>query len=148
MKSINETEKTDYSNLKQTLKEFQDAYNEEEEDEDKYNILLNYNCILEEFINLFDKDFDNETLVEKYYIYIKQLIQSYTKLMNMKENITKGDIENILKNIKEYIKIFTKQNSGYLDDLVEIMKEMNKKYFYEIIVIIMEQLNECGKRRK
>ena len=146
IKSINETEKTDYSNLKQTLKEFQDAYNEAEEEDDKYNILLNYNCVLEEFINLFDKDFDNETLVEKYYIYIKQLIQSYTKLMNMKENITKGDIENILKNIKEYIKIFIKQNSGYLDDLVETMKEIDKKYFYEIIVIIMEQLNECGKK--
>ena len=141
-----ETQQTDYGNLKETLKEFQDAYNEAEDEEDKYNILINYNSALEEFINLFDKKFDNETMVEKYYIYVKQLVQSYTKLVNMKDQITKGDTQNIIKNVNEYMKIFMEQSSGYLDNLVEIMKEMPKKVFLEIVVNTIEQLNECGKK--
>ena len=40
----------DYSNIKDTLKEFQDSYNQSEDDEDKYDILNNYNE--EEFIEL------------------------------------------------------------------------------------------------
>ena len=141
-----ETPQTDYGNLKETLKEFQDAYNEAEDEEDKYNILINYNSALEEFINVFDKQFDNETMVEKYFIYVKQLIQSYTKLVNMKGQITKGVTDTIIKNVKEYMKIFAEQSSGYLDNLVEIMKEMPKKVFLEIVVNTIEQLNECGKK--
>jgi hypothetical protein len=85
-------------------------------------------------------------MVEKYFIYVKQLIQSYTKLVNMKGQITKGDTDTIIKNVKEYMKIFTEQSSGYLDNLVEIMKEMPKKVFLEIVVNTIEQLNECGKK--
>ena len=72
----------DFSNIKETLKEFQDAYNETEEEEDKYSILMNYNNTLEEFVDLFDiNNFDNETMVEKYYIYVSQLINSYIKTL-------------------------------------------------------------------
>ena len=141
----NETGRTDYANLKETLKDFQDAYNEAEDEEDKYNILLNYNCALEEFIDLLDKNFDNETMVEKYYIYVKQLLLSYTKLLELKSQVTKGDTENITQKMKEYIKVFTEHNSGYLDDLIEVMKPINKKIFYEIVINSIEQLNECGK---
>jgi hypothetical protein len=137
----------DYSNLKETLKEFQDALKEAEDDEERYNILMNYNNTLEEFINLFKTDFDNETMIEKYYIYVKDLIISYSKILNIKSQITKGDTETIIKNITKYIQVFSKLSSGYLDELLEIMKEkMPKKIFLEIVVNVMEQLNECGKK--
>ena len=136
----------DYTNIKENLKEFQDAYNQSEDDEDKYDILKNYNEVLEEFIDLFDKDFDNETMVEKYYIYVKQLINSYIKLLNMKDHLSRDDQNSVINRIKEYIKIFAKQSSGYLDDLLEMMKEINKKIFYEIVTIVIEELNNCGKK--
>ena len=142
----NKKDHIDYINLKEILKELQDAYNEaEEDDEDKYNILLNYNCALEEFIDLLYKNFDNETIFEKYYIYVKQLIISYTKLLGIKSQVFKGDIDNITQKFKEYTKVFMEHNSGYLDDLIEVMKPINKKIFYEIVVNSIEQLNECGK---
>ena len=147
-KDGNKTNKNiDYSNLKETLKDFQDAYKESENDEDKYEILKNYNEVLEEFIDIFDKDFDNETMVEKYHIYVKQLFMSYTKMLNMKEQLTKGDQEAINQKIKENIKIFVKQSSGYLNDLISLLKEniTNKKCFYEIILMTIEEFNLCGK---
>ena len=135
----------DYSNLKETLKDFLEAYKEAEDDEDKYEILKNYNEVLEDFISIFDKDFDNETMVEKYYIYVKELIESYVKLLNMKDQLTKGDQEKIISNIKGYIGIFIKQSSGYLNNLIDILKDVNKKIFFEIVIIVIEQLNNCGK---
>ena len=151
-KRKNDDKKIDYNNIKETLKEFQDAYKEKEEEEDeeeKFSILINYNNTLEEFINLFDKNFDNETMIEKFYIYVKELFISYEKTLNMKEQIDKDDNKNIkdkiMKNIKEYIDVFIMKNSGYLNNLVETIKTLPKELFYEIITYIMEKYNTCGK---
>ena len=139
----------DYSNLKESLKECQDTYNECENDEEKFNILMNYNNILEEFIDSFDKDFDNETIIEKYYIYVKELFISYSKTLNMEGEIQKNENKeiknNIINKIKEYSYQFIVKSFGYLTDLVEAIKDFPKKIFYEIIVYIMEQFNNCGK---
>ncbi len=139
--------KIDYTNLKDSLKTFQDSLKEAEDDEDRYDILMNYNNTLEEFIDKFETDFDNETMTEKYYIYVKDLIISYSKVLNIKSQISKGDTEIIIKNITKYLKVFSKLSSGYLDELLEIMKgNMAKKIFLEIVVNVLEQLNECGKK--
>ena len=141
----------DYTNLKESLKECQDTYNECQNDEEKFNILMNYNNFLEEFIDSFDKDFDNETMIEKYYLYIKELFISYSKTLNMDEQIQKNEENrkiqnNIINKVKEYVNQFIAKSSGYLTDLVETIKNFPKKIFYEIIVYIMEQFNECGKK--
>jgi len=136
-----------YRNLKETLKDFQDAINETEDDEERYIFLMNYNYILEEFIDRFKTDFDNEVMIETYYIYVKDLIISYSKILNIKSQIIKEDVETIIKNIKKYLEIFSKLSSSYIDDLLEIMKEkMPKKVFLEIVVNAMAQLNKCGKK--
>ena len=138
----------DFYNLKLNLKELQDAYKESKVEEDKYNILINYNNTLEEFIDLFDKDnFDNETMIEKFYIYIKELFFSYGKTLNMENNISK-EIEiknNIINKTKDYIFEFIKKSYGYLNNLVETIKDFPKKIFYEILIFIMEKFNDCGK---
>ena len=151
-KRKNDDKKIDYNNIKETLKEFQDAFKEKEEEEDeeeKFDILINYNNTLEEFINLFDKNFDNETMIEKFYIYVKELFISYEKTLNMKEQIDKEENKNfkdkIIKNIKRYIDEFIMKNSGYLNNLVEAIKTIPKELFYEIITYIMEKFNTCGK---
>ena len=127
-------------------------YNETKDEEGKFNILMASNSFLEEFINKFDKNFDNETMLEKFYIYVKELFISYNKIFSLKNNIDKGDQIKIVKNIEEYIIFFINLNSGYLDDLLEVIKNIPKKIFIEIIVFIMKKLNECGinclKKRK
>ena len=137
----------DYNNIKETLKEFQDAYKEEENEDEKFGILINYNNTLEKFINLFDKNFDNETMIEKFYIYVKELFISYEKTLNMKEQIdqeeNKSIKDKIMKKIKEYIDEIIMKNSGYLNQLVEAIKTIPKELFYEIIIYIMEKYNTC-----
>ena len=134
----------DYNNLKETLKQYQDALKDIEDEEDKFDILMGCINFLEKFIDKFDQDFDNETIVEKFYIYIKELFSSYTQVLQLKKYLDKGDQERIKSNIKKYLNIFIKLSSGYLDNLLEVLKDLPKKIFFEIIVFIMEKFNECG----
>ena len=141
-----------YSNLKETLKDFQDAYNECKKEEDKYSILKNYNNTLEEFVDLFNiNNFDNETMVEKYYIYVSQLINSYVKTLKL-QTYCKGEEQTQIKEkIKKYFDVFIKISLNYLNIIIENeLKSLNedeelKKIFFEIIMFIVEKINERGK---
>ena len=126
----------------------QDGIKECENDQDKYDILINYNNTLEEFIDLFDTKFDNETMVEKFYLYVKELFISYDKTLNMEGEISIDEEvkKNIIDKTKKYILEFITKSSGYLNNLVETIKTFPKKLFYEIITYIMEKFNECGKK--
>ena len=146
----------DYNNLKQTLREFQTIYETTTKDNEKYNILLSYNSTLEEFIDLFytNKEneiqnlndvFDNETMIEKYFLYVQDLFRSYSKTLNNSQ-IQEADKQNIMNKMKEYINVFISKSSGYLTELVESIKDFPQKLFYEIVIYIIEQLNECGKQ--
>ena len=154
----------DITNLKDTLKKYKEAYekseklkkekkkekdDDDDDDEDDSLIYINnFNNTLEEFINFFDKDFDNETVLEKLYIYTKELFLSYIETLKLK--ISKGDQLEIVEKIKKYIKVFIDKSSGYLNNLLEILSAMTKKKklkisFYTIIIFVMEELNKLGK---
>ena len=144
---------TDYSNIKDILKKYKDEYekckkneegdDEEEVEENKITYITNFNEALEEFIDKFDTNFDNETVFEKYYLYIKELFSSYIETLNLA--ISAGDKKKIFDNIKKYIENFITKSSGYLNTLLEILKKLKKIDFYKIVIFVMEKLNEKGK---
>ena len=148
----------DYTNLKKSLKQYQDAYNKynieticegENDDEDPRIIYKsNFNNTLEEFINKLDKNFDNETVLEKFYLYVKELFLSYAETLKLA--IDRGDKKHITDKIKEYIEVFINKSSGYLNNLLEIFQGLGKKtkfkiFFYNIIIFVLERLNKEGK---
>ena len=116
---------------------------------------MSFNNTYEEFIDSFDlKNFDNETILEKYYLYLRELFDSYTKILNSKykDESVENNKRVIIGKIINYIKIFTKKSSGYLNDLLDILQKSPKKIFLEIVVIVIEQMNingkECLEERK
>ena len=142
----------DLINLNETLKEFQDAYNESEEEEEKYCILINYNETLEKFVDSFDiNNFDNEIIVEKYYTYVSQLINSYIKTLKLQAYCEEEDQTQIKEKIKKYCDILIKLNLSYLIFIIEnelkslIEDKKLKKLFFEIIMFIVEKINELAK---
>ena len=157
--------KNDYINIKGILKKYKEAFdkcnqakknkkkkNDDEEDEDEEEderiiYIRNYYTTLEEFINKFDKNFDNETVLYKFYLYIKDLFERY--LDALKLDLDKGDKKHIFGKINEYIQIFIDKSSGYLNELLEVLsglkKVKNKVKFYQIIVFVIGKLNELGK---
>ena len=143
-----------FSNLNETLKDFQDAYNEIEEEEDKYCILMNYNETLEEFLDSFDiNKFDNEIILEKYYTYVSQLINSYIKTLKFQAYCKEEEQTQIKEKIKKYIEVFIKISLNYLNIIIENkLKSLNedkdkelKKIFFEIIMFVIEKINVLAK---
>ena len=171
--------KIDYTNLKKSLKDYKDAYiksekeyNEKhkednddddvEEDEIDERIIFknNYNNTLEEFIDSFEKkeqteqNFDNETAIEKYFLYIRELFLSYIETLKLK-SLEVEDRKHIIKKIKEYINKYINKNSDYLNNLIQTLyiglikgtKPKENKirvYFYGIVIYTMEKLNDFG----
>ena len=144
----------DYSNIKDILKKYKDEYekcknnkddevDDEELEENKITYITNFNEALEEFIDKFDTKFDNETVFEKYYLYIKELFSSYVETLTL--GIDMSVKKKIFGNIRKYIEIFIKESSGYLNTLLEILKKIQRAEFYKIVVFVMEKLNEKGK---
>ena len=115
------TKEVDYTNLKETLKIYIDGYNNcnDNEIEDKKIYLENFNGAMEEFINGFnkeDKNFDNETLLEEFYLYMKELFLS-SYIVYLKLNLDKGEKNKIFDKIKKYLNTFINKSSGYLSNL-------------------------------
>ena len=139
----------DHKKLKEEIKEAENC----DDLIDKYDILMSYSKVLIKNIDEFGKNLDNETLIEKYYLYIQQLFNFYIKILCMKGEVTKEDEETIIKNIKKYIGIIIEKSPLYLDNLVRIInkvKKQDKEYiFYDIIIYIFEELkkleNRCSK---
>ena len=138
----------EHNNIREELKESEEALKEATDEDEKYEILMGYNSIYSEFIDSLDTNFDNETMFEKYYIYLKELFESYTKILNIdkKEDSINEYKEEVKENIKKYIIIFTQKISGYLYDLLDILQTTPKKIFYEIVVFTIEQINIKGKK--
>ena len=156
------TKDNDYINIKQLLKGYKEAFEkinekiknkikngdeDSDEEDDRIIYIKNYYSTLEKFIDKFDKKFDNETILYKYYLYVKDLFQNYIEALQL--DLDKGDKEHIFKSIKEYIQIFINNSAGYLNDLIDVLSKMkkkkNKKNFYELIVFIISKLNELGR---
>ena len=137
-----------FSDMKDTLKEYKEAYENTQEVDDKILIKMNYNNILEEFIDTFDKQCDKDILLEKQYLYVKELFSSYIETLNL--SIDKGDQINIFNNINKYIQIFIDKTSGYLNDLLNVIEKLkqtrHKMEFYRLVIFIMKELNELGQK--
>ena len=134
--------KMTFTNIRKTLKEFLNEYEESNIEEDKYDILINYNEVLEEFIDSFNKNFDNETMVEKYYFYVKELFFSYSKILNMENKI--NEYIRIIDKINIYINEFITIGLGYLNNLIKAIENIPKQIFFSILFHTIKELNENG----
>ena len=97
----------------------------DEEKDDRIIYIKNYYTTLETFINKLDKNFDNEMVLYKYYLYIKDLFENYLEALKL--DLDKCDKVHIFEKINEYIQIFINKSSGYLNELLEVLSKMKKK---------------------
>jgi len=148
----------DNKNIKELLRKLKESYKlldkhrnyddeDEGEDEDKRILILqSYNEFLELYIDSFDKYFDNENILEKHYIYIKELFLSYIE--TLKINSDKSVKTQIFKTFEKYLHLFIIKPNGYLNNLLDtIYNGIQKKLkwdFYNLVIFVMNELNECG----
>ena len=148
LRKKNEKYKTDKvvcKNIRAILKDYLNGFEESNED-DKFQILMNYNHTLENFIDSFNKNFDNETMIEKYFLYVKDLFLSYTKVYNMENIIEIEKLKLIIDKIIIYINEFITKSFGYLENLIKVLEKIPNDIFYKIVSHIIVKLYENGKK--
>ena len=133
---------------KDSFKKKKNEDNEDEDEEEEYRLIcLEYNEFLELFIDSFDLDLNNETILQKHYLYIRELFHSYIETLKL--DLDRKDKNSIFAKMKKYLEIFTKNGFGYLSNLLDIVyniqKRMYKHFKYELIIDIMSLLNKYGK---
>ena len=140
----------DYSEEKNYKKEMSDYFNLYQNscyNDEKYKYLINFIKASINYLDTFDK-IGNDTLGNKYFLYIKLLFKSYKDLLLMKDYINSEDIKDILKNAKNYLKILSNfQNTNY-QKYIELLKffeiEKRNEILFDLVVYVMEMLLQKG----
>ena len=101
------------TNYKKNINDYIRYYSESYSKEDKLKYISNLSKELILFINTFDKE-GNDTLGNKYFLYIKALFESYNKKLKLNSILEQNEIDNIIYNCKYFLKLLSNfQNTNY-----------------------------------
>ena len=95
------------------MSEYYKYYIESYKEKYKYKYIYNFGETLVNFLNTFDKE-GNDTLGNKYFLYIKALFDSYRTLIQFSKILDETDIKIIITNSEKFLKILsTFKNTNY-----------------------------------
>ena len=106
-------------------KAYNDTYNQQE----KYKYILNFGQTLISFLNTFDKE-GNDTLGNKYFLYIKVLFESFNILIQLNMIINDNDKNMIITNAKKYL------------DILSTFKNINYSHYIELLNLFVIDLSK------
>ena len=96
----------EFKNYKKDMNFYYNEYNNSNNTEEKYTYIYNFGKTLIEFLNKFDKK-GNDTLGNKYFLYIKTLFESFKKLIQLKSLIDENHKNEIINTSKHFLKILS-----------------------------------------
>ena len=100
-------------NFKKNINDYIRYYLEAYSKEDKCKYIDNLSEELVLFIKTFDKE-GNDTLGNKYFLYIKALFESYNKRLKLDSFLDQNEIDNIINNSKYFLQLLSNfQNTNY-----------------------------------
>ena len=153
----------DFKNYKKEMnyyyKEYHNTYNIQE----KYKYIYNFGKTLIAFLNTFDKE-GNDTLGNKYFLYIKVLFESYRILIQLNKSMSDGDKQMIIDNSKNYLKLLSNFKNINYSNYVELLnlfviylndeevkeplekrqqiKEWRNYILFDLVIYVMELINQ------
>ena len=125
------------------MKKLHRLYEETTNFNKKMQYLKNFCKVMSEFIETFNSyDLDNDTVFEKYYLYLQGLFESYNiyfSKINNEQNNDKQFQKEVLKKIINYFSKISAidSNSYYLKNLLEKLKGINNEMFQELVINVM-----------
>ena len=126
----------EFKNYKKDMNFYYNEYNNSNNTEEKYTYIYNFGKTLIEFLNKFDKK-GNDTLGNKYFLYIKTLFESFRKLIQLKTLIDENHKKEIIDISISFLKILsTFKNISYMHYIellnlfvIPLSKEKNNNLF-------------------
>ena len=113
MDNMNNNNYNQVINYKKNINDYIRYYSESYSKEDKCKYISNLSEELILFINTLDKE-GNDTLGNKYFLYIKALFESYNKKLKLNSLLEQNEIDKIIDNCKYFLKLLSNfQNTNY-----------------------------------
>ena len=108
---LDKVELSEEKNYKKKIREYYHYYLEEKDNSHKIKYLKEYNKSIIQFIETFDfNNFNNVTVFEKFYLYVKLLFESFQKIIKLEPKIESSFEEEIKIISKKYLKLLIKIN--------------------------------------
>jgi len=142
---LDKVELSKEKNYKKKIREYYNYYLEEKDNSYKIKYLKEYNKSIIQFIETFEfNNFNNVTIFEKFYLYVKLLFESYQKILKL-EPIIEITFEEEIKNIsKKYLKLLIKINPYCLLQLISLYQDCKDSLLYDIVIYVMNLYYENG----
>ena len=112
------------NNYKKNINDYIRYYSESYSKEDKYRYITNLGEELASFIKTFDKE-GNDTLGNKYFLYIKALFESYNKKLKLNSLLEQNEIDNIINNSKEFLNLLSNFHNTNYKSYIELLYSFN-----------------------
>ena len=132
---------------KKKMKKLHKLYENEHIFNKKMQYLKNFCKALSDFIDTFDTYASNETVFEKYYLYLQGLFDSYNIYFSKQED--KDFEKEVIIKIRKYFEKISALDNYYIKNLIEKLigiKDKRYEMFQIIIVSLMGVLTEKGGR--
>ena len=136
------------NNLKKRMKKLHQLYEETLQFKKKMQYLKNFCKVMAEFIDTFTSyDLNNDTVFEKYYLYLQGLFESYNTYFSKFENDDKEKDfkKDVLKKINEYFSKISDLDNYYIKNLIEKIKGIESEMFQEIVINVMGIITKKGR---
>ena len=124
---------TKINNYKKEMSYYFNEYKNSNSIEDKYTYINNFGEILIKYLNQFNKE-GNDTLGNKYFLYIKTLFESFSILIKLKSLLNDEDKAKIIDNSKKFINILS------------TFKNISYKHYIELLNLFVIPLSEEEKK--
>ena len=132
-------------NLKKKMKKLHQLYETTVQYNKKMQYLKNFCKVMSQFIDTFDSyKMDNDTVFEKYYLYLQGLFESYNIYFSKLTGEDKDFQKEALTKIKNYFGKISILDSYYIKNLIDKLKEINSEMFQEIVIYVMEIMTKKG----
>ena len=157
----------EFENYKKDMNFYYNEYNNSNNAQEKYTYIYNFGKALVNFLNNFDKE-GNDTLGNKYFLYIKTLFESFRKLIQLKSLIDENHKKEIIdtsigflellstfKNISymhyiELLNLFviplSKEKNNNLFDLQNKITDNRNNILYKLVTIVIKLIKEKAEK--
>ena len=110
----------EFKNYKKEMNYYYNEYNNSYSSKDKYKYIYNFGETVVAFLNTFEKE-GNDTLGNKYFLYIKVLFESYRILIELNSIINDKDKKVVIDNSKKFLEILSTFKNINYNNYIELL---------------------------
>ena len=142
-KDVEEFKEND--NLKKRMKKLHELYENTVQFNKKMQYLKNFCKVMSDFIDTFESyNMDNDTVFEKYYLYLQGLFESYNLYFSKLTKEDKDFQKEVLNKVSKYFSKISALDSYYIKNLIDKLKSINSEMFQEIVIYVMGIMTQKG----